>query len=236
MRVLTIDDSAMAATLVLTLKAMGFKVETTDLGEEGVDLAKVYDFDAVTLDLNLPDISGLEVLRRLRAAKIMTPVLILTGDHSIKTKVEAFTAGADDYLTKPAHRDEIVCRLHALIRRSKGHAEGSIQAGPIRVLLDRKVVEVNGERVHLTTKEYGLLELLALRKGSTITKDMVLNHLYGGRDEPEAKIVDVYVCKLRGKLSRAGADGYVQTVWGRGYALEDHPIRIGEAPREEAAA
>jgi two-component system cell cycle response regulator CtrA len=115
-----------------------------------------------------------------------------------------------------------VARIHAIVRRSKGHAQSIIQTGELRVNLDAKTVEVNGERVHLTGKEYQMLELLSLRKGTTLTKEMFLNHLYGGIDEPELKIIDVFICKLRKKLAAAtGGQNYIETVWGRGYVLRD---------------
>jgi two-component system cell cycle response regulator CtrA len=223
MRVLLIeDDSATAQTIELMLKSEGFNVYTTDLGEEGVDLGKIYDYDLILLDLNLPDMSGIDVLRTLRVAKINTPIMILSGSSEIDTKVKTFAGGADDYMTKPFHKDEMIARIHAVVRRSKGHAQSVIKTGDIVVNLDAKTVEVNGNRVHLTGKEYQMLELLSLRKGTTLTKEMFLNHLYGGMDEPELKIIDVFICKLRKKLA-ASAHGkhHIETVWGRGYVLRD---------------
>ncbi len=230
MRVLLIeDDSATAQSIELMLKSEGFNVYTTDLGEEGIDLGKIYDYDLILLDLNLPDMSGLDVLRQLRVAKINTPIMILSGTAEIDTKVKSFGGGADDYMTKPFHKDELVARIHAVVRRSKGHAQSVIRTGDIVVNLDAKTVEVNGSRVHLTGKEYQMLELLSLRKGTTLTKEMFLNHLYGGMDEPELKIIDVFICKLRKKLATAtiGAH-YIETVWGRGYVLRD-PQDMGTA-------
>ena len=223
MRVLLIeDDSATAQTIELMLKSEGFNVYTTDLGEEGVDLGKIYDYDLILLDLNLPDMSGIDVLRTLRVAKINTPIMILSGSSEIDTKVKTFAGGADDYMTKPFHKDEMIARIHAVVRRSKGHAQSVIKTGDIVVNLDAKTVEVNGNRVHLTGKEYQMLELLSLRKGTTLTKEMFLNHLYGGMDEPELKIIDVFICKLRKKLAAAtGGQNYIETVWGRGYVLRE---------------
>jgi two-component system cell cycle response regulator CtrA len=221
MRVLLIeDDSATAQSIELMLKSEGFNVYTTDLGEEGIDLGKVYDYDIILLDLNLPDMSGFEVLRSLRVSKVKTPTLILSGLAGIEDKVKGFGFGADDYMTKPFHKDELVARIHAIVRRSKGHAQSVVQSGDLLVNLDAKTTEVNGTRVYLTGKEYQVLELLSLRKGMTISKEMFLNHLYGGMDEPELKIIDVFMCKLRKKLANAsGGKNYIETVWGRGYML-----------------
>ena len=224
MRVLLIeDDSAAAQSIELMLKSESFTVYATDLGEEGIDLGKIYDYDIILLDLNLPDMSGFEVLRSLRISKVKTPTLILSGLGGTEDKVKGFGVGADDYMTKPFHRDELVARIHAIVRRSKGHAQSVIQTDDLVVNLDTKTSEVNGARVHLTGKEYAMLELLSLRKGMTLTKEMFLNHLYGGIDEPEVKIVDVFMCKLRKKLgSASGGKNYIETVWGRGYVLR-HP-------------
>ena len=223
MRVLLIeDDSAMARSIELMLRSEGLNVYTTDLGEEGIDLGKLYDYDIIVLDLQLPDMSGFEVLKALRVAKVQTPVLILSGNAIVEAKVKALGFGADDYMTKPFHKDELVARIHAIVRRSKGHAQSVIQTGDLVVNLDTKTVEVQGQRVHLTGKEYQMLELLSLRKGTTLTKEMFLNHLYGGMDEPELKIIDVFICKLRKKLANASqGKNYIETVWGRGYVLRE---------------
>ncbi len=223
MRVLLIeDDGATAQSIELMLKSDGFNVYTTDLGEEGVDLGKVYDYDIILLDLNLPDMTGFDVLKSLRVSKVNTPILILTGQGDIETKVRGLGFGADDYMTKPFHKDELVARIHAIVRRSKGHSQSVITTGHLVVNLDAKTVEVAGQRVHLTGKEYQMLELLSLRKGTTLTKEMFLNHLYGGMDEPELKIIDVFICKLRKKLASATqGEHYIETVWGRGYVLRD---------------
>jgi len=221
MRVLLIeDDASTAQSIELMLK--GFNVYTTDLGEEGVDLGKLYDHDIILLDLNLPDVSGFEVLRSLRVSKVKTPILILSGLAGIEDKVKSLGIGADDYLTKPFHKDELVARIHAIVRRSKGHAQSVIQTGELVVNLDTKTVEVNSARVHLTGKEYQMLELLSLRKGTPLTKEMFLTHLYGGMDEPEGKIIDVFMCKLRKKLANASnGKNFVETLWGRGHVLRD---------------
>jgi two-component system cell cycle response regulator CtrA len=223
MRVLLVeDDPTTAKSIELMLTHANLNVYATDLGEEGIDLAKLYDYDLILLDLGLPDIHGHDVLRQLRTAKVETPILILSGADDTENKLKGFGFGADDYLTKPFHREELVARIHAIIRRSKGHAQSIIRTGKIAVNLDAKTVETEEGPVHLTGKEYQMLELLSLRKGTTLTKEMFLNHLYGGMDEPELKIIDVFICKLRKKLSQAtGGDNYIETVWGRGYVLRD---------------
>jgi two-component system cell cycle response regulator CtrA len=221
MRVLLIeDDSATAQSIELMLKSESFNVYTTGLGEKGVDLGKLYDYEIILLDLNLPDMSGFEVLRLLRVSKVKTPILILSGLAGIEDKIKGLGFGADDYMTKPFHKAELVARIHAIVRRSKGHAQSVVRIGDLAVNLDSKTVEVGGQRVNFTGKEYQMLELLALRKGMTITKEMFLSHLYSGMDEPEMKIIDVFICKLRKKLASAsnGKD-YIETIWGRGYVL-----------------
>jgi two-component system cell cycle response regulator CtrA len=216
------DDPTTSRNIELMLTHANFNVYCTDLGEEAIDLARLYDYDLITLDLNLPDISGHEVLRQLRIARIETPILILSGADDIENKIKGFGFGADDYMTKPFHREELVARIHAIIRRSKGHSQSMIKTGRVNVNLDAKTVDVEGATVHLTGKEYQMLELLSLRKGTTLTKEMFLNHLYGGMDEPEPKIIDVFICKLRKKLAEAtGGLNYIEVVWGRGYVLRD---------------
>jgi two-component system cell cycle response regulator CtrA len=224
MRVLVIeDDISTAQSIELMLKSESFNVYTTDLGEEGIDLGKLYDYDIILLDLNLPDMSGTEVLRSLRVSRVNTPILILSGLAGVEDRIKGLGGGADDYMTKPFHKDELVARIHAIVRRSRGHAQSVIETDDLVINLDTKMADINGSRVHLTGKEYQMLELLSLRKGMTLTKEMFLNHLYGGIDEPEIKIIDVFICKLRKKLANAsGGKNYIETVWGRGYVLR-HP-------------
>ena len=236
MRILLVeDDPTTSRSIEMMLGHANLNVYCADLGEDGIDLAKLYDYDLILLDINLPDMSGHEVLRQLRLARIETPILILSGADDTDSKLKGFGFGADDYLTKPFHREELVARIHAIIRRSKGHAQSVIRVGKVLVNLDAKTVDVEGRTVHLTGKEYQMLELLSLRKGSTLTKEMFLNHLYGGMDEPELKIIDVFICKLRKKLAEAtGGDSYIETVWGRGYVLRE-PSAV-DLPRLAASA
>ncbi len=238
MRVLLVeDDPTTSKSIELMLSHANLNVYSTDLGEEGIDLAKLYDYDLILLDLNLPDMNGHEVLRQLRLARVETPILILSGEDDTETKIKGFGFGADDYMTKPFHREELVARIHAIIRRSKGHSQSVIHTGKVSVNLDAKTVEVGGRPVHLTGKEYQMLELLSLRKGTTLTKEMFLNHLYGGMDEPELKIIDVFICKLRKKLSNAtDGENYIETVWGRGYVLRDPQGTEIDPPRLAVSA
>ncbi len=225
MRALVVEDDAYTSKMIEDeLCSEGFVCEVTDLGEDAVELAKLYDFDIILLDLILPDIDGYEVVQHLRLAKVQTPILILSSLGETDKKIRGLSFGADDYLTKPFDRGELLARIQAIVRRSKGHSQSTITTGKICVNLDARTVEVGSSPVHLTGKEYSILELLSLRKGTTLTKEMFLNHLYGGMDEPELKIIDVFVCKLRKKLAAAtGGENYIETVWGRGYVLKDPP-------------
>ena len=238
MRVLLVeDDSSTAKSIEMMLRSDGYVIDVTDLGEDGLEIGKLYDYDIIILDLMLPDIDGYEVLRRLRAARVHTPVLILSGLTELDNKVKGLGFGADDYLTKPFHKRELIARIHAIVRRSKGHSDSVIQTGKLAVNLDARTVEVDKQPLHLTGKEYGILELLSLRKGTTLTKEMFLNHLYGGMDEPELKIIDVFVCKLRKKLAAAtGGMNYIETVWGRGYVLRDPVPELEDEPLQAAAS
>ena len=229
MRALLIeDDSAVANSIELMLKSAGLNLYKTDLGEEGIDLGKIYDYDIIVLDLSLPDMSGFEVLRKLRASKVGSPILILSGLDNVEDKIKGLGFGADDYMTKPFHKDELVARIKALVRRSKGHAQSAIHVDDLRLDLDSKAVEIDGTRVRLTDKEYKILELLALHKYATLAKERFLNQLYSGIDEPDSKIIDVFICKLRKKLSNAsGGKDYIETVWGRGYTLRA-PSDVGD--------
>src|SRR4029453_19205854 len=226
-------DANTAQSIELILKSEGYIVDTTDLGEDGLEIGKLYDYDIFILDLMLPDIDGYEVLRRLRSSRVNTPILILSGLSELDNKIKGLGFGADDYLTKPFDRRELLARIQAIVRRSKGHSESALKTGKLTVNLDTRTVEVETQPLHLTGKEYGILELLSLRKGTTLTKEMFLNHLYGGMAGPELKIIDVFVCKLRKKLSNAtGGENYIETVWGRGYVLRD-PEKAANGAKKE---
>jgi two-component system cell cycle response regulator CtrA len=225
MRVLLVDDdSSVVKTLEQMLKSEGYIVDSTTIGEDGLEIGKLYDYDIILLDLMMPDLSGYEVLRRLRSARVTTPVLILSGLQETADKIKGFDVGGDDYLTKPYNKTELLARIQAIVRRSKGHSESTIKVGRLSLNLGTRLAYVDGIQLRLTSKEYAILELLVLRQGATLSKETFLNHLYGGLDEPEIKIIDVFVCKLRKKLQEAlGSEDedYIETVWGRGYVLRD---------------
>src|ERR1700689_383429 len=222
MRVLLVEEDLIAARgITLMLKAAGAVVDQTDSGEDALELLRHYEYDIVLLDLALPDIEGFEVVRRLRVARNDTPVLILSGLTRPAAKVKGLGLGADDFITKPFDRAELLARIQAVVRRSKGFSQSTLYVGPLRLNMDSREVTIDGRTVPLTGKEYSILELLVLRKGMVLTKEAFLNHLYGGMDEPEMKIIDVFVCKLRKKLLQAGADNMIGTVWGRGYMIRE---------------
>ena len=228
--ILIVEDNRINQLLLKEmLLKLGFSYfDIVESGKAALKKLSENHYDIILLDLNLPDMSGYEVLKSLRVSKVNTPILILSGLAGIEDKVKGLGFGADDYMTKPFHKDELVARIHAIVRRSKGHAQSVIQTGDLVVNLDTKTVEVSAQRVHLTGKEYQMLELLSLRKGTTLTKEMFLNHLYGGMDEPELKIIDVFICKLRKKLANASSGkNYIETVWGRGYVLRE-PTEVEE--------
>jgi two-component system cell cycle response regulator CtrA len=245
MRVLLVEDDLTATRgITLMLKTQGMIVDSADTGEEALELARLYDYDIVVLDLMLPDMEGYEVVRRLRAGRSTTPVLILSGVSRPGAKVKGFGLGADDFIVKPFDSQELIARIQAIVRRTKGFAQPNVSVGRLTLDLGAREASVAGRAVHLTGKEYAILELLTLRKGMVMTKEAFLNHLYGGMDEPEVKIIDVFICKLRKKLAQAGCEELIGTVWGRGYVLRDpvsSPLRssaglVTPSPAAQAAA
>ena len=238
MRVLIVEDDGLSnRALTQLLRGHGVIVDQIDSGEEAMELTRHYDYDVVLVDLVLPDMEGYDVVRRMRAARIETPVVIQAALVGPQARVKAFSMGADDFITKPYDHAELFARMQAIIRRSKGYSQPTLRCGPLELKLDSREVQVSGRPVHLTGKEYGILELLVMRKGMVLTKEMFLNHLYGGMDEPEMKIIDVFICKLRKKLAEAGAANVIGTVWGRGYMVRDalaHPMLSTSASRVAA--
>ncbi len=223
MRVLLIeDDGATAKSIEFILKKERYVCDCTNSGEDGLEIAKLYDYDMIILGLMLSDMEGFNVLKRLRTAQIETPVLLLSGLDDAAQKVKGLQMGADDFLTKPFNQEELVARIQAIVRRSQGYSVPIINIGKLAVNLTSRSVELDGRPIWLTRREYALMEVFALRKGMLVSKATLLNHLYGSIDEPEEKVVDVFICKLRKKLA-ANSDGrkYIRTVWGRGYVMDD---------------
>ncbi len=189
-------------------------------GEEGADFARRFDYDVIILDLQLPDMSGFEVLRILRRARIDTPVIILSGSVTVDSKVKALNHGADDYMTKPFSNEELVGRLRALVRRSKGYSDSRISFGQMTLDIVAKTVEADGRRVPLSGKEYQILELLSLRRGSAISKETLINHIYSDGEGPDSPTIGLFVFRLRKKLAAAsGGEHYIQTVRDQGYLM-----------------
>jgi two-component system cell cycle response regulator CtrA len=215
------DDPGVAHRLEAACAADGFSAHVADDGIAALEMVKAYDYDAVVLDLILPDVSGFEVLTRLRSVKNNTPVIVLSGLNSTEEKVKCLTAGADDYITKPFSRVELIARIYAVIRRTSGHSSSVINVGPIEVNLKQRYVKVFDIEIPLTKKEYAIIELLAIKRGSILPKEAFLNHIYGGMDEPDVKIVDVFICRLRRKIAGlTGGLNFIETIWGRGYILK----------------
>jgi len=223
MRVLIAAGDVFAAVRIRAMLAKENLIcDTTELGRDSLVLGQFYDYDIILLDLTVPDIEGYKLLQQLRAARVRTPILILSGRGELDEKVKFLRFGADDLLTRPFDRRELVARILAIVRRSQGHSEATIRTGKLAVNLDTRVVSVDDGPVHLTPKEYHILELLSLRKGTILAKGVFLNHLYGGIDEPQPKIVDILVCTLRKKIARAtGGSHYIETVRGCGYVLRE---------------
>ena len=225
------DDAVTAAKIEFLLQRENFICDTTDLGRVAINQGKLYDYDIIILDLVLPDMHGYDVLRELRTGGVQTPVLILSGLGELDDKVKGLSFGADDFLTKPFEHRELIARLQAIVRRSKGHTESTIRTGKLLVNLDSRTAEIGDRLLRITPKEYAILELLSLRKGTTLTKEFLLHQLYGGMDEPDLRIIDVFICRLRRKLAKAtDGDHYIETVRGRGYLLRD-PAEASPEPQ-----
>ena len=226
MRILLVeDDRTIARGIGFVLQQARMVVDTAETGAEALELSKLYDYDAIIMDVMLPDAEGFDIVRRMRNAKNVAPILMLSGQSKAEHKIKGLNAGADDYLAKPFDQNELVARLQAIVRRSKGFAHSRLEVGGITMDLAAREVSVEGRPVALTSKEYAILELLVLRRGAVLSKENFLDHLYGGIDEPDAKIIDVFICKLRKKLAAAGADNLIGTVWGRGYIVRDQQMQ-----------
>ncbi|WP_411891768.1 response regulator transcription factor [Yoonia sp. SDW83-1] len=219
------DDPTMSKSIEQILARANAQVCSADTGQTGIKLARSKEYNLIMLDLHLPDMSGREVLKNLRSNSVETPILVLSGDDTRESKLASFGLGADDYLTKPFHREELIARIFAIMRRVRNKMQPTIRIDQVVVNLDTEIVKVDGTPLKMTHKEYQVLELLCLRRGRTVTKEMFLNHLYAGIDEPNVKAINVFVCKLRRRLSDAtNGTNYIKTIWGQGYMLRgiDH--------------
>ena len=223
MHVLIVEhDPIVADVLGMTLEEVGHFKTTANTIERVLSELKHNRIDAILPDLNLSDGDGTRLARLVRKNHILVPILVISGNSGIGEKITALGAGADGYLTKPFDRYELMANLDAITRRTHGHGSATISVGNLVVDLSRNYAKVGETRLELTAKEFRIIEFLALRKGAFLSKDAFLNHLYGGIDEPEPKIIDVFICKLRRKLVENGAEGLsVDKVWGQGYILRE---------------
>jgi two-component system cell cycle response regulator CtrA len=223
------DDPITAAKIEFILEGENFAFDSTALGETAIEQGKLGIYDIIILDLLLPDMDGYEVLRQLRAARVHTPVLILSGLHGTDDKVKGLRLGADDFLTKPFEARELIARIQAVVRRSKRLPVTTIRTGEMLVNLDSGTVAVGGQPVPFTPKEYSIVELLSLRKGMALTKEFLLHQLYGGFNEPGIRIIDVFISKVRNKLAQAtGGNPVIETARGSGFVLRDPVERAPE--------
>jgi two-component system cell cycle response regulator CtrA len=234
MKVLLIEDhqpTALAIRDLLESNTAGSPMhcDICDGGESALQTSQFCRYDLVIIDLMLPDMNGFEVLTKIRSFS-NAPILILSAQKEVSDKVKTLGFGADDYMTKPFSGEELVARIKALIRRSEGNACSIIKVGDLTLNLDRGTLEAGGVPLQLTSKEYKIIELLMQRKGVIVTKTAFLDKLYSGIDEPEEKIIDVFVCKIRRKLDEfvAGGRHYIETIWGRGYILQEPPANLRE--------
>jgi two-component system, cell cycle response regulator CtrA len=221
MRVLLIkDDCANRRHIELSLRGEDICAESIETGEDGIQCARHSDYDAIVLDLGLPDISGLEVLRALRRARIDTPVIMISVVAAPQSKIKALNAGADDYVTLPCNDGELIARLRAVVRRSKGISDSRVSFGPMTIDLIAKTVEAQGQRVPLSGKEYLILELLSLRRGKPVSKETMINHIYTDGEGPNSPTIGLFMHRLRKKLAAAsGGRRYIETVQQHGYLL-----------------
>ncbi len=222
MRLLIVeDDAALGEMLRGRLQGKGFAVDWVADGKEGLFNAREYPYDLAVVDLGLPGISGIELIRRLRAAGSRIPVLILTARDRWQDKVEGLDAGGDDYLAKPFHFEELLARINALIRRSGGHASPLLHCGAIELDTSTQQVRVAGAAVALTAYEYRLLEYLMLNPGRVISKSELTEHLYEQDFDRDSNVLEVFVGRLRRKIDPEGRLQPIETLRGRGYRMAD---------------
>jgi two-component system OmpR family response regulator len=216
-RILVVEDEAdLARTLVKALAEEGYAVDMAATGDEALSKASGVAYDTVVLDVLLPGMSGLSVLSTLRASGARTPVLILTARDAIEDKVRGLNAGADDYMTKPFALSELLARVRALIRRASTDPVPELSAGPVVMDTSARTVRRDGAVIDLTAREYAILELLARRKGSVVTRSIIYDHIYDEHEDTLSNVIDVYVASLRRKIGR----DVIQTRRGHGYMID----------------
>lgn len=220
MRVLLVDKNLRYTTAIIAdLKAESIRVDIAESGDDTLYLMRDFEFDLVLLNLLLPDMDGSSLIGRIRTAKHDTPIIALSAVP--QARLRALAAGADDVVTLDISPTELSARIRAIVRRNRGFSRSQLQIGNLTLDMDNQDVVANGIRVHFTVKEFAILQLLVLRRNMILTKETILSQVYGGMDEPEIKIIDVFICKIRGKLSKAGLPIVISTVWGRGYSVKD---------------
>jgi len=227
MRILLVEpDRACAEVIGSYFRNDSSSVYTTDFGEEALELLKVYAYDAMVTELVLSDLRGVEMIRRMRREKMLTPVLVLAGGGSRKERVEALHAGADDFLSKPCHKEELLARTIAIVRRSRGYACSQLAYGDLELDVEARSLKVCGNTVHTTKKEFKIMRLLMLRRGSLVTKRDLSDWLYGGIDETDDRTIHAYVYRLRRKMADASrcvqypkGKLYISTQSGEGFKL-----------------
>lgn len=220
MRLLVIEDyTPLRRSLVRGLTEAGFAVDATGDGKEGLWYAQDACYDAVVLDLMLPGLDGLSILQRMREAGKTSPVLILTAKDGVPDRVRGLNLGADDYLAKPFAFEELLARLHALVRRKYDKTTTMIDAGGLTLDLNARTAAWDAEPVVLTAKEFGILEVLALQIGRVVSRTEIADHLYGFDAEPNSNAIDVHIAQLRRKLETDGRPRRVHTRRGMGYIL-----------------
>ncbi len=221
MRALIVEDHATLRCAVgAAARDAGFVIDESGDGEDGLWHATSFAYDAIILDIMLPKLDGLEVLRRLRSTGSQAPVLLLTARDGIEDRVAGLDAGADDYLAKPFAMSELLARLRALARRGAGRRERVLQLGRLAIDTVTRSAAVDGAALVLTTREFALLEVLAQRPGEVVARTDLWERCYDASAEPNSNVIDVYVGYLRRKLERAGLTGAIRTVRGSGYMLE----------------
>lgn len=216
------DDKYLSESICETTKEM-FDTEQAFDGEEGLFLAQQNIFDVIILDIMLPYMNGYEVLENLRKQNITTPVIMLTAKDGIDDKIKGFKMGADDYLVKPFHREELLVRLEAMVRRSGGLLkENVLTFKELHLNIKNKIVEINGETLKLNGKQFDLLEYLMNNKNAILTKEQIFDRIWGFESDTSTTVVEVYASNLRKSLKKFGYDQYIKTFRGLGYMLEDH--------------